>query len=251
MISTIRFSMVLLTAFLGVGATLAQSTDAPRDAKAIEVIKNMSAYASQLDQVVIRGTTYTDARLEAGLMVSNTAETEMIIDRPGSLYTSSFDGVDKKEIFFYDGLVTVFSSEKNFYAQASIPKDIEAAASFALEEMDIEAPFLDLIYRDVGSRLMNSDDAIHYLTDKSRVDGVDCHHIAIRGPEIDLQLWVVEGDKPVLRRIMITSKWEGGAPRFIGNMRWDTAPKIDSNVFKFKAPQGSTNIGFTNDTAKP
>jgi hypothetical protein len=226
----------------------AQRTDAPRDAKAIEVLKKMSAYTSKLDQLVIRGTTFTDARLEGGLMVSNPTETEMVIDRPGSMYISSFDGVDKKEIYFHNGVVTVSSAENKYYGQAGIPKQIEAAAGFALEELDIEAPLLDLIYRDIGSHLAGSNDAILYLTDKSRISGTDCHHIAIRGPEIDLQLWVEEGDKPVLRKIVITSKWEGGAPRFIGTMSWDTAPKIDPATFKFKPPEGSTNIGFANDT---
>lgn len=251
MISTIRFSMVLLTAFLGVGAAFAYSDDALRDAKAIAIIKSVSAYSSKFDQLVISGTAFTDTRLEGGLMVSSPTESEMIIDRPGSLYISSFDGVNKKEVFFYEGLVTVFSSENKFYGQASVPKDIEAAMDFALEELDIDTPFLDLVYRDVGASLAGPEDAIHYLTDKSRIDGVDCHHIAIRGPDLDLQLWVAEGDEPVLRRIVITSKWEGGAPRFVGSMRWDMAPKIDSSVFKFKAPKGSTNIGFANDAAKP
>ena len=251
MISNIRFSIIVLAALVCPGMVYAQSADGPGTDRAIEVLKSMSAYTEKLDQLIIRGTTYTDARLTAGLIVANAAETEMIIDRPGSLYISTFDGEDKKEIFFHEGLVTVFGSKDKFYGQASIPRDIEAAAAFALEELDIEAPFMDLIYRDVVSRLSSSEDAIFYLTDKSRVDGTDCHHIAIRGPEIDLQLWVQAGSQPLLRRIMITSKWEGGAPRYVGNMRWDIAPDIDPEIFKFNAPEGSINIGFSNDTAQP
>ena len=243
--------MALLASFMATSMALAQSSDAPRDARAIEVIKSMSAYSSKQDQLVIRGTSFTDARLEAGLIVSNATETEMIIDRPGSLYISSFDGHDKHEIYFHEGLVSVYSSENKFYGQARIPVEIEAAANFALDELDLEAPFLDLIYRDVGGQLADSQDAIYYLTDKSRIDGVDCHHIAIRGLEVDIQLWIAEGDRPILRRVIITSKWEGGAPRFIGNMDWDTTPKIDPKTFKFKPPEGSTDIGFANDTAKP
>jgi len=247
----IRFFIVLLATFPGAGMVSAQSTDGSGDARAIEVLKDMSAYTSKLDQLVIRGTTFTDARLSAGLMVSNANEVEMVIDRPGSMYIASFDGVDKKEIYFHDGLVTVFSSKDKFYGQARIPNDIEAAAGFALEELDLEAPLMDLIYRDVASQLSDSEDTILYLAAKSRVGGTDCHHIAIRGPDTDLQLWVQEGDRPVLRKIVITSKWDGGAPRYIGNLSWDTTPKIDPEIFKFEAPEGSTNIGFTNDTAKP
>jgi hypothetical protein len=252
MIYLFRCLKVLLITCLGASMAYAQGSDVQRDDRALEVLKNMTAYTSQLDQLVIRSTSFTDARLGAGLMIANSSEGEMVIDRVrSSVHISSFDGLDKKEIYFHDGLVTVFSSEKMFYGQAEIPKEIEAAADFALEELDIEAPLMDLIYRDLTSHVMDSQDTIRYLTDKSRIDGVDCHHIVIRGPEVDLQVWVEEGDKPLIRQVVITSKWEGGAPRFMSTMRWDTAPTIDPNIFIFKVPDGATNIGFVKDTAKP
>jgi len=251
MMSKMKLSIVLLVAVLSAGTVLAQDSGARRDARAIEVLKNMSTYTAKLDQFVIRSTAFTDARLDAGLMVSNAIEIELTIDRPGSMHVTNFDGVQEKELFFHDGTLTIFSSENKFYAQASIPNDIEAAAEFALEEFGIEAPLMDMIYRNITTHLIGSQETVLYLTDKSRVGGVDCHHIAIRSPEVDVQLWVQEGDRPVPRKIMITSKWEGGAPRFFANMSWDTAPDIDSDIFEFQAPEGSTNIGFAADASRP
>jgi len=243
--------MVLLVAVVGASTVFAQDSGNQRDAKAIEVLKDMSAYTAKLDQLVIRSTAFSDARLDAGLMVSNATEIELTIDRPGSMHVTNFDGVEAKELYFHDGLLTVFSSESKFYAQTNIPKEIEAAAEFALEEFGIEAPLMDMIYRDVFAHLIGSQNMVIYMTNKSRVGGADCHHIAIRGPDVDVQLWVEEGDRPVPRKIMITSKWEGGAPRFFANMSWDSAPKIDQNIFEFKAPEGSTNIGFAADASRP
>ena len=251
MIFKMKFSVVLPAAFLIAGTVLAQDSIAQRDTKAIQVLKNMSAYTAELDQLVIRGTAFTDARLDAGLMVSNAIEIELTIDRPGSMHITNFDGVQMKELYFHDGALTIFSSENKFYAQASIPNDIEAAAEFALEEFGIEAPLMDMVYRDVSTHLIGSREAVLYLTDKSRVGGTDCHHIAIRGSEVDVQLWVEEGSRPVPRKIMITSKWEGGAPRFFANMSWDSAPEIDPDIFEFQAPEGATNIGFAADASRP
>lgn len=249
--SGFRFLMVLGTVLLSCSTMTVLGDSVRRDEKAIEILKNMSAYNDKLDQLVITGTTYADARLPGGLMVSNPNEIEVTIDRPGSLHISSFDGIEKKEIFFNAGSLAVFSTEKKYYGLAKIPGEIEAAAEYVLEELELEAPVMDLIYRDISAQLMDSNDSIIYLTDKSRVDGVDCHHIAIRGPEIDLQLWIAEGDKPFARRIMITSKWEGGAPRFVANLEWDVAPDIDQSIFTFTPPEGSTNIGFVRDTQQP
>ena len=157
---------------------------------------------------------------------------------------NSFDGEANKGLFFNDGLLTVYNSENMFYAQADIPKEIDAAMTFALEELEVEAPFMDLLYKDGASRLLGAEETILYLTGKSRIGGVDCHHIAIRGSEVDVQLWVEEGDRPVPRKIVITSKWKGGAPRFVANLFWDTNPKFEPGFFEFKAPEGATKIEF-------
>lgn len=238
------YSTWLLIAFLALNTATASENGVRQDTRAIEVLKSMSAFTASLDRVAITGITFTDARLDAGLMVANSDEVELMIDRPGSLYISSFDGAGKKEIFFHDGTLTVFGSAKKYYAQASIPKEIEAALDFSLEELEVEAPLMDLIYQDVSTHLIGSQETILYLTDKARIAGTDCHHIAIRGPESDVQMWIEEGDQPVPRKIMITSKWEGGAPRFTANLIWVADPEIDPKTFIFKAPEGSTNIGF-------
>lgn len=251
MISRTRILLFLLIPLLGSGASFGQESVGSRDTSAIEVLKKMSAYTESLDQFVIKSAGFSDARLDAGLMVSNSNEVRVTIDRPQSMHISNFDGVDKKNIYFHQGSLTVYSSERNFFAQAGIPKEIEAAAEFALEELDVEAPLMDLIYRDVSAQLLQSDDSILYLSGNSRVAGVKCHHIVIRGPEIDLQLWVETGDQPLPRKLVMTSKWENGSPRFTANLAWDIAPKINPDEFIFKAPDGAIDIGFAQQTSNP
>jgi hypothetical protein len=141
-------------------------------------------------------------------------------------------------------MLTVFNAERGFYAQAAIPEEIEAALEFALEELQVEAPLMDMLFQDASVHLIGSDEAIRYLTGKARIAGTDCHHIVIRGDEVDVQLWIEEGDRPLPRKIIITSKWEGGSPRFVTNLSWDTEPGFKQERFEFKAPEGSMNIGF-------
>ena len=239
-----KITICLMCAFLAVGSVSADESAVRQDAKALDVLKRMSAYTDTFDQVVIVGITHMDARLGGGLMVSNADEVKVTIDRPDSLHITSFDGIETRELIFHQEMLTVFDSEKGFYAQASIPSGVDAALEFALEELDIEAPLMDMILSDASVGLIGPQDTVIYLTDKARVAGVDCHHIAIRGPETDVQLWVEEGDKPLPRKIMLTSKWAGGSPRFIANLAWQTEPELDPSIFEFKAPEGFMNIGF-------
>jgi len=235
---------VVLAVLLNAVAFAANAGDVRQDAKAIEVLEQMVAYKSTLDQVVITGVTSMDARLDAGLMVSNSEEVTVSISRPGSMRITNFDGEATKGLYFHKGMLTFFNSANMLYAQADVPEEIDAAMEFAMEELDIEAPLMDLIYQDAGSRLLTSEVTILYLVDKARVGGADCHHLAIRGPEVDIQLWVEEGDSPLPRRFMITSKWEGGSPRFIATLSWETDPTFEPDFFEFKAPEGATKIRF-------
>lgn len=242
--------IVLLTALMGFNIATADDHSIRQDSKAIEVIQNMSALTASLDQAVIKGVSMTDARLPAGLMVANSAEGTITYDRPGALRLSQFDGLHRKEIFFDNGKFTVFSSENNYYAQADLPQNIDAALEFAIENLQLEMPLIELVYQDASNLLIQSGATIIYVTDKARIDGVDCHHIAIRDKEIDYQLWVEEGDQPLPRQIMMTSKWEGGAPRYIASLSWDTDTAISPDVFTFVPPEGSINIGFSNPIKK-
>ena len=128
------------------GATaMAQETTDHHDPRAIEVLQAMSQYKASLKTVVITGTIMADARLDAGLIVSTASELKVTIKRPASLHFWRFDGVDSRELYFHDGLLTVFDTEHDLYAQAEIPNEIDAALEFALEEQDVEAPLMELV----------------------------------------------------------------------------------------------------------
>ena len=229
------------------GATaMAQETADHHDARALEVLRAMSQYKTSLGTAVITGTILADARLDAGLIVSNASELKVTIKRPASLHFWRFDGVDSRELYFHDGLLTVFGTEHDLYAQAEIPNEIDAALEFALEELEVEAPLMELVKSDPLSHLVEDADAVMYLTDKARIAGVDCHHIAIRMAEADVQVWVEEGDRPLVRRITITIKWEGGAPRFTADLTWESNPDIGDDAFRFRPPEGATQIEFVN-----
>ncbi|MBT8115461.1 MAG: DUF2092 domain-containing protein [Arenicella sp.] len=247
MISRSKLPIAVTVLALLFSATVAQADGPRQDAKAIEVLQRMAAYKTTLDQVVIEGVAYTDARLGAGLMVSNSEEVEVSINRPGSMLINRFDGESNKGLYFHEGLLTVFSSAKMLFAQATVPNEIDAAMAFALEEFGVEAPLMDLLYQDASIHLISSDESILYLTDKSRVAGKDCHQIAIRGPETDIQLWVEEGDQPLPLKIMITSKWEGGSPRFVANLHWKTDQEFSPGLFEFKAPEGAMKVNFVTE----
>ena len=225
-------------------AVIAEEASQVRDDKAVAVLKAMSGLLAGLEQFSVSGEGSTDARLDAGLIVANPIEVEMSVQRPGSLHISRFDGVETQHLYLQENTMTLYHTARGFYARTQVPDGIEAAMGFALEELAIEAPLMDLLHHDVFSYLAGTSDSVLYLSDKSRVDGVDCHHIAIRDAEVDIQIWVEEGQRPLPRQLILTSKWEGGAPRFVARLYWNLEPDFSEDTFNFVPPEGVSQIDF-------
>ena len=236
--------LALASALFWAAAVPAQEPPAVRDAEAVAVLQAMSGYLAGLDRFAVSGEGSADARLDAGLIVANPIEVEMRAQRPGSLHIRRFDGAETQHLYVNDGTITLYHSARGFYATADVPEGIEAAMGFALEELDIEAPLMDLLHHDVFEHLAGSSDPVLYLAENSRVAGTDCHHIAIRNAEVDIQIWVEEGERPLPRQLILTSKWEGGSPRFVARLEWDLEPDFGEDAFRFEAPEGVSRIDF-------
>jgi len=223
---------------------VAGETKNRKDSKALDVLNQMGAYTASLDQGIIKGEIFADARLDAGLMVSNPSEIILKFDKPGSLYVETFDGMNTRKIYIHKGILTIFNSETNYYAQTPVPEKIEDAMQFAMEKLELDLPLGELFFADSAIEIVTDQDTVLYLTDKSRIHGVDCHHIAVRGDEMDLQMWVEEGAQPTPRKMLIAMKWEGGSPRHAALMKWSKVDGFDPKTFEFKPPEGALKIRF-------
>ena len=84
-----------------------------------------------------------------------------------------------------------------------------------------------------------------FVVGKSVVGGVRCDHIAFRNAEVDWQIWIQEGAKPLPRKFIVTSKRVSESPQFVVVLsKWDAAPKITDATFRFVPPKGSRQIDF-------
>jgi hypothetical protein len=58
-------------------------------------------------------------------------------------------------------------------------------------------------------------------------------------------VWVAQGDKPLLQRLIITYKREEGEPQRWAQFRdWNLSPDVPDSVFAFTPPEGAEKIPF-------
>jgi hypothetical protein len=147
--------------------------------------------------------------------------------------------------FYYDGkTLTLYHKDRNYYATVEAPPTIDETIDFARQYLDVYAPGGDLIYKNAYS-ILTEDVISGFFVGMSVVGGVKCHHLAFRGNEVDWQIWIEEGDKPLPKKFIVTSKWMTGAPQFTVTIKsWNLSPKLTEDMFTFVPPKGAQKIDF-------
>jgi len=124
------------------------------------------------------------------------------------------------------------------------PSTFGQMIDFAREKLDLVLPAGDLISEDALEILMG-DVTTAFIFGEAVIGGVRCDHLAFRNPDTDWQIWIQQGDEPLIRKMVITSADIVGQPEFrIVMDSWDLGPSFPAGYFSFVAPKGATAIEF-------
>jgi hypothetical protein len=166
------------------------------------------------------------------------------VQRPNKLRAErTGDLVD--QLLIYDGKsLTMHNPRDNVYAQVAAPDTLDAMLDFAREEFDIVAPAGDMIYRNAYDILMD-DVTDGFVVGKAVIEGVRCDHLAFRAPHVDWQIWIQEGEQPLPRRLVITTRDMVNAPQFAVTVtNWNLVPTFDTQTFTFVPMGDAKKVDF-------
>jgi hypothetical protein len=105
-------------------------------------------------------------------------------------------------------------------------------------------PLAELLSSQLAKTLPEQVHAAAYVQ-PSQIAGVPCDHLALRGDQVDVQLWVAQGHQPLPRRLVMTYTREEGRPQFWAQFgAWNLAPEVPDSLFVFTPPAGATKIAF-------
>jgi hypothetical protein len=214
------------------------------EAQADKVFRAMTTYVAGLKQFSARVENTIEAVTTDLQKIQFVAPASITVSRPDKLIAQRHgDIVDQS--FFYDGKsLTLFNPGTKHYATVAAPANIDAMIDFARSKLDVIAPGGDLIAVRAYETLMQDVTSGAYLG-LEVVMGQRCHHLAYRATEVDWQVWVREGDRPLPCRYVITSKGVVGAPQFTMQvLDWNTNPKITEGMFRFVPPAGAKPVDF-------
>ena len=221
--------------------------------QAEKLLKRMSDYLASRQQFTLKAESMLEVVLTNGQKLQYDSPATLMVSRPNKLRAHRKGDLANQE-FFYDGkTLTLFNPRENLYATTAAPATLDEALDFAREKLDIIAPAAELLYKNAAEKMLKESTS-GFVVGQSIVGSVKCTHLAFRGAEVDWQIWIEDGSKPLARKFMITTKNVSGAPQFTVLIRnWDVAAKLTDQEFSFTAPKGAKKIDFlqlTSETGK-
>jgi len=222
--------------------------------QAEKLLQRMGDFLASRRQFGLTAETSIEAVLTSGQKLQFNAPATAIVSRPNKMRAHRKGDITNQE-FYYDGkTLTLYNPKENLYATAAVPATLEEMLDYAREKLDVIAPAAEFLYKDAAQKMLREASA-GFVVGQTVVGGVKCTHLAFRGEEVDWQVWIEDGDKPLPRKFVLTSKQVKGEPQFTAVVRsWDLAPKVTDRDFNFAPPKGAKKIEFLQlsaETVKP
>ena len=242
-----KILIVLIVAMfsLPVATMAADQEDAEIEEYAIEVLTRSIDYLANLKKMRLTAEFGFDVLQETGQMIEFGSRQEVTVQRPDHFRIdfARRDGVAGHVV--YDGKeIVLFNPEHAVYAKVPFKGKIDDAFDFLAEELERSIPLRDFFATDLNELMIAKIDSAVYVGE-STVGGVLCDHLAMRNENVDFQLWVAQGDKPLPHRMIITHKNEEGQPQFWSQfLKWDISPEIKKGDFSYTPPKGAERIPF-------
>ena len=77
------------------------------------------------------------------------------------------------------------------------------------------------------------------------IDGIECDHLAFRNNDVDWQIWIEVGSRPIPRKYVITSKAVTSGPQYTLRIKeWKTDVQVPADTFAFKPPADAKKVDF-------
>lgn len=246
--SAVVFSWVLvLLAAVPVTAQQAGTLDPKKsEEQAIAVLKKTSALLAQAKSFSVTIEAGFDAVQESGQKIEFGETRKIVLRRPDRLRVDATKRDGSQDGLVFDGKeITVFHSKENVFATAAKPGSVDQAMDFIVNDLDVRVPLAELLKSDLNKTLPERVRSAAYV-EQSSIGGVPCDHVALRGDDVDVQLWVARDKQALPRRIVITYKREDGRPQFWAQFSdWNLSPQTPDSLFVYKPAKDASKIAFS------
>lgn len=208
-----------------------------------QVLRRACAYLEALDRFSVRAETSHDEVLEAGYKLQYSRASRALVERPNRFRVESESDKGYRTIWYDGAALTILDEDLNVYARFAAPDTTDATLD-VIADRGITVPLDDVLYSNPCAGL-GEDVREGFYVGLNYMDGDYRHQLLLVTDAVDVQLWVEDGDTPLIRKVVIDYREEPGEPQFEALLRdWDVAPAVTPSDFVFTPPDGAHEINL-------
>lgn len=225
-------------------APASQAPAATSEPDPFQVLQKMCDFLKSQQQFSYKAEVADDQVYAGGKKLQYGIDMETFVRRPDHLRVNAQGDLLDKQFYFDGKTITLYDKDDNVYGTLEVPPDIESALEKANKEFGVRVALTDLASPQLCQLIRKKSNhslyvGLHY------VRGVPCHHLAFDGDEVQLQLWIDAGDKPLPRKVVMNYKTLPASPQWTAYLSdWNFSPQLNDSLFAFTPPQGAEKIKF-------
>ena len=185
-----------------------------------------------------------DVVQESGQKIEFLETRKITLERPNRLRIEETSADGRGQDVIFDGSkMTVWDGEARVFAQADQPGSVDDAVVYFVRDLHMRLPLAPLLTTRFPTELERRVQTIDYV-ELTHVLGQPAHHLAGRTNAMDFQVWIADGERPLLLRIVLTYP-DVGRPQYWAQFSdWNLRPRVRDKTFAFQAPRDARQIAF-------
>ncbi len=210
------------------------------DPEAKKLFKEMCDYMASLKSYSVTSNVFENRVFPNGEKLQFHRVSKSLVQRPDKARSETLGDASNTLSIINGKNFALLDQTVNTYQLLAVPIGLDSAVDFLLEKFDLNVPTADLIKADPFGAIFPNIITGTYVQ-AVEMEGKLYHHLAFRQLQVDWQVWIADGDKPLPSRIVITDKTQYGNPQFmICYEDWNTHPDIKAASFEFSPPEGAS-----------
>jgi hypothetical protein len=211
------------------------------DPASIQALKDMGAFLQTLKRFRVATEVTGENVLADGQKLQHSATAKMDVERPNRIRAMMQSARSERAIIYDGKTVTLFTPAQKYYSTVEFTGTISELIAKLEERYGVEMPLSDLfLFGTPAAPLDKIESAMNAGQDF--IDDDLCDHYAFRQGKIDWQIWIISGNKPLPRKVVITNRADEARPQSVSLIDWNLKPTFKDSVFKFTPPKGATKI---------
>lgn len=209
--------------------------------EAVAALEKMGRYLRTLKNFTVHGDSTVDVVTEDGQKLEFPGTVDYQVRAPNGLHLAMKTDRKQREIYYDGKTLTVYGPKNKLYASTEAPPTIGALLASIDDKYGIELPLADLFLwgtdRAPTSALKSA-----VFVGPACIGGTVTEQYAFRQDGVDWQVWIEPGQKPLPRRLVITTTGDPAHPQYASTLTWNTSAALKDSAFTFVPPKDAQRI---------